>query len=106
MRQIPDQQKKEAEVALAKKSNSPIPGYSFNRKQLADLDKIRHNIVHGRRLGRKAPSGVKKVLYLMKTYVFLMLLVKDRFSLKVYPQYLQWSHELLRSGIFGDGREK
>jgi len=67
---------------------SRIPGYEFDRARLSELDRLRHDIIHGDALGKPIPKGSEVVDFLMKTNWHLMSIVGYRYQLAVDPQFL------------------
>lgn len=70
-----------------------IPGYRFSRAKLAELDELRHDIVHRGVLGRVVPDALDVAVYLFETQELVMLCVKRRFDLKLYANYVLMSQK-------------
>jgi hypothetical protein len=62
---------------------SPVEDYTFDRDRLEKLDNLRHELVHGERLGKSIPSCAKDIDYLARTPFLLMELVSFRYGLKL-----------------------
>jgi hypothetical protein len=65
---------------------APIEDFAFNHDRLVSLDRLRHEIVHGERVGRSIPSCEKNIDYLVRTPFFLMGLVTFRYKLELDKQ--------------------
>ena len=61
----------------------PIEDYTFDRDRLERVDHLRHEIIHGERLGRSIPSCEKEIDYLARTPFLLMELVTFRYGLEL-----------------------
>jgi hypothetical protein len=62
--------------------------YVYDRKRLEQLDRYRHNVIHGQSLGKGIAAAEDEVEFLMKTALFFMGLVNLRYGLKLNPLYL------------------
>jgi hypothetical protein len=66
-------------------------GYSFDRKLIEAFDRQRHEIIHGKSLGKPrslftvTDSGL---FYLMQTGMYLAGLVNFNYKLKIDPDYI------------------
>ena len=67
---------------------SPMRNYEYNRDRLANLDNLRHEIIHGDGPVKELPKGEEDIEYLMKTNMFLLCLVNERYQVKINPMYL------------------
>jgi len=76
---------------------SPMDGYSFDQKQIELFDEQRHEIIHGKALGKPLSLfriSDENLFYIQQTGMFLMGLVNRKYSLKISPSY--WQSQLLR----------
>jgi hypothetical protein len=65
-------------------------GYAFDKKRIKQFDDQRHEIIHGRALGRPLTLfqvSEKNLFYLQQTGLFFMGLVNFRYRLQVNPKY-------------------
>lgn len=67
---------------------SPMNNYEYDRKRLEQLDKFRHNIIHGDGLGMELKNADDEIDYLMRTALYFMGLVNMRYGLKLAPAYI------------------
>jgi hypothetical protein len=73
---------------------SPIHNYVFDRDRLERIDRYRHEVVHGEALGKGIAAAEEEVDYLMKTALFFMGLVNQRYNLMLDPYYALIGQEL------------
>jgi hypothetical protein len=76
---------------------SPMKGYSFDRKQIELFDEQRHEIIHGKALGKPLSLfriSDENLFYIQQTGMFLMGLVNRKYGLKISPSY--WQSQLLK----------
>jgi len=69
---------------------SPMMGYVFNREMIKQFDDQRHEIVHGKALGKPLthyPVSDDSIAYVDKTGMYLMGLVNFKYGLRVDPQH-------------------
>jgi hypothetical protein len=67
---------------------APINDFQYDRARLEELDKLRHEIVHGSG-PIKLPNGPADIRYPQRTSSFLMALVNERFGIKVDPNEIK-----------------
>lgn len=66
---------------------APIGHYTFDMNRLKWLDNLRHAIIHGQGLGAPIASAADEVEFLMKTSLFLMCLINEKYGMKLNPLY-------------------
>jgi hypothetical protein len=66
-----------------------IRGYTFDRGRLEQLDRLRHEIIHGAALGQPIPEIEKELAYMLDTANHLMSLIALRFGLKLAGEHLR-----------------
>jgi hypothetical protein len=64
---------------------NPIDDYKFDIVRIEDLDRLRIEIIHGEALGKEVKDASKNVEYLLRTCVFLMALVNQKYELRIDP---------------------
>jgi hypothetical protein len=67
---------------------TPMNNYAYDGKRLEQLDRYRHNVIHGGSLGKGIAAAEEEVEFLMKTALFFMGLVNLRYGLKLNPLYV------------------
>jgi len=74
-----------------------MAGYSFDQKQIELFDEQRHEIIHGKALGKPLSLfriSDENLFYIQQTGMFLMGLVNRKYGLKISPSY--WQSQLLK----------
>jgi hypothetical protein len=71
----------------ARGAASGVRGYTFDRERVERLDKRRHDIIHGSGLGKPIHDAHADLEFLLHTANHLLILVADRFGLKINPSY-------------------
>lgn len=78
--------------AICKPSGPPShPEYKFDQGTLSELDKLRHEIVHGDLLGSEIEDAQKKLDYLQQTWMYFFIMMHQTFGLQIDPRVL--SHQ-------------
>ncbi len=67
---------------------APMEGYTFSRSRLADLDALRHRIVHTVGPLTRIPNSEDDFEFLWKTGNFLFCLVNNKYDVKIDPRYI------------------
>jgi len=73
--------------------SSHNPSWRFDRAKLAELDRLRHDIVHRRVLVGRVPDALDVAFYFFETQRALELCVKRRFDLKLSANYVLIAHK-------------
>lgn len=71
---------------------SPMEGYAFDRERIKQFDDQRHEIVHGKALGKSLTLfqvSDENLFYVQQTGMFLMGLVNFKYHLRIDPEYLR-----------------
>ena len=69
---------------------SPMVGYEFDRERIKRFDDQRHEIVHGKALGKPLTLfqvSDENLVYVQKTGMFFMGLVNFKYQLRIDPEY-------------------
>jgi hypothetical protein len=69
---------------------SPMVGYAFDRERIKRFDDQRHEIVHGKALGKPLTLfqvSDENLVYVQKTGMFFMGLVNFKYQLRIDPEY-------------------
>jgi hypothetical protein len=61
----------------------PLENYKYDNKRISELDKLRHDYVHGVGIVNKLPNGEEDITYLEKTLYFFTALIQDTFGYKI-----------------------
>ena len=64
----------------------PIVGYAFDPERIKAFDLLRHDIIHGAG-ARVVPELESELYYLQQSTVFLMMLVSQRYPVRIDPTY-------------------
>jgi hypothetical protein len=70
---------------------SPMVGYLFDRDRIKQFDDQRHEIVHGKAIGKPLTLfqlSIENLFYVQQTGMYLMGLVNCKYGLRVAPSYL------------------
>lgn len=65
---------------------SPMDNYSFDATRINKLDKLRQDIVHGDALGQPLGDMDDELLYVVRTCMYFMGLVNEKYGLRIDPQ--------------------
>jgi hypothetical protein len=68
-----------------------MDGYSFDHKLIEAFDRQRHEIIHGRALGKPLSLFTvsdSTLFYLMQTGMYLGALVNFKYKLQIDPNYI------------------
>ena len=76
-------------ICQPKPKAETIKGYSFDRGRLERLDRLRHDIIHGAAFGQPIAGIDDELDYMLKTANHLMVLVAQRFDLKLSGEYMK-----------------
>ncbi len=67
---------------------SALGDYAYDRERLKRLDETRHDVVHGGDVVWPLPKGDDDLWYIQKTCTHLMVLVNQRYKVKMNTAYL------------------
>ncbi|HEX6803358.1 MAG TPA: hypothetical protein VF133_06725 [Terriglobales bacterium] len=72
--------------AICRPSGPPAnPEYNFDQGRLSELDKLRHDVVHGDLLGSEIADAATKLDYLQQTWIYFFVMLHKTFGLRVDP---------------------
>jgi hypothetical protein len=61
----------------------------FDRRRIEKLDKLRHDIVHGRKVQNALPEGDEEINYMFRTGLYLCVVVCRGTGIRLDPRLLQ-----------------
>ena len=67
------------------KPGSIIDNYKYDKEFLEQIDKLRHDIVHGDKINTEIPEITSYIKYMEQTGSYITLLLCDRFNFKLDP---------------------
>jgi hypothetical protein len=71
-------------------------GYSYDRNRIKELDGLRHDIVHGRKVKTPFPRGDEDLLFMRNSCFYLIALVNKYFGIKTTTKDLE---EIMKEGF-------